>query len=247
MKAASAADLEVRREVYLAAALDTFSITRLATLPYLAGTRCLDLGPGGSAVPVWLRDRVGTTGEVVSAPGDPLPPAVLAAGRYELIRARLLLMRLPHRDALIRRLVAALAPGGTLVVEDWHMWPEGTVLAAPSPRDADLVERCLRLHIEAILPRLGVDPTWANRLHATARAAGLATVDTEIHVPVWSAGDPGALLTAVDLVRYRQHYLAAGLTPAELDRVRQLVSDPGSGLVLRGHPLYSTSGPAPPY
>ncbi|BCB88069.1 class I SAM-dependent methyltransferase [Phytohabitans suffuscus] len=247
MRTASLADLEVRREVYLAAALDTFSIARLAGLPHLTGTRCLDLGPAGSAVPVWLRDRVGADGEVVTAAGDPLPPAVLAPGRYGLIRARLLLMRVPRPEALLRRLVAALGPGGTLVVEDWHMWPADAVLSAPSPRDAELVERCLRLLIEKVLPGTGTDPTWATRAHAAARAAGLTTVDTQIHVPVWAAGDPGALLLAVDLVRHRHQFLAAGVRPAEVDRARQLVADPGSGLVLRGHPLYSTSGPAPPW
>lgn len=241
------AELDVRREVYLAAALDTFSIARLAGLPHLAGARCLDLGPAGSAVPVWLRDRVGPDGEVVSAPGDPLPPAVLAPGRYRLIRARLLLMRVPHPEALLRRLVAALGPDGTLVVEDWHLWPDDAVLCAPSPRDADLVSRCLRLLVREILPGQGVDPTWATRAHAAAHAAGLTSVDTRIHVPVWPAGDPGALLLEVDLVRHRRRFLAAGLTPAELDRARQLVTDPGSGLLLRGHPLYSTSGPAPPW
>ncbi|MDQ7906017.1 class I SAM-dependent methyltransferase [Phytohabitans sp. ZYX-F-186] len=247
MRTVSAADLDVRREVYLAAALDSISIGRLAGLPHLTGTRCLDLGPAGSAVPVWLRDRVGAGGEVVTASGDPLPPAVLAPGRYGLIRARLLLMCVRHPEALLRRLVAALGPGGTLVVEDWHLWPDDAVLCAPSPRDATLVERCLRLLAKEILPGLGVDPTWATRAHAAARAAGLTTVDTEIHVPVWAAGDPGALLLAVDTVRHRGRLLAAGLGPAELDRVRQLAADPGSGLVLRGHPLYSTSGPAPPW
>jgi hypothetical protein len=243
----SLADLDVRREVYLAAALDTFSIARLAGLPHLTGARCLDLGPAGSAVPVWLRDRVGAGGEVVTASGDPLTPAVLSPGRYGLIRARLLLMRVPHPEALLRRLVAALGPDGTLVVEDWHMWPDDAVLCAPSPRDASLVARCIRLLVQEILPGQGVDPTWAIRAHAAARTAGLLTVDTQIHLPVWSAGDPGALLLAVDLVRYRHRFLAAGVGPAELDRVRQLVADPGSGLVLRGHPLYSTSGPAPPW
>lgn len=242
MRTVSTADLDVRRDVYLAAALDTFSIGRLAGLPNLTGARCLDLGPAGSAVPVWLRDRVGAHGEVVTAPGDPLPPTVLTSGRYRLIRARLVLMRVPHPEALLRRLVAALGPDGTLVVEDWHLWPEDAVLCAPSPRDADLISRCIRMLVTDILPGHGYDPTWATRAHAAARAARLTTVDTQIHLPVWPAGEPGALLLAVDLIRYRRRLLAAGVTPAELDRARQLVTDPGSGLVLRGHPLYSTSG-----
>lgn len=246
MRTVTPAELDVRREVYLAAALDTFGIARLAALPNLTGARCLDLGPAGSAVKVWLRDRVGRDGEVVTAPGEPLPSSVLAPGGYRLIRARMLLMRVPHPEALLRRLVAALAPDGTLVVEDWHLWPDDAVLCAPSQRDADLVGRCLRLLAREILPTYGVDPLWATRAHAAARAAGLATVDTQIHVPVWPAGDPGALLLEVDLVQHRRRFLAAGLTPAELDRARQLVTDPGSGLLLRGHPLYSTSGSREP-
>jgi SAM-dependent methyltransferase len=247
----------VRQHAYLAAVLDPFSVNRLAGLSGLPGARCLDLGAGGSAVPVWLADRVGGRGEVVATDvnprhipahpriralthdvvADPLPD-----GPFRLIRARLLLMHLPNRERLVRRLADALPSGGTLVVEDWYLWLEDAILAAPSVRDALLVARYRRILLEEILPGNGVDPAWAARVHATMRGAGLTTVDTAIHAPVWTAGDPGALLATVNLARFRPRFLAAGLTPGELDRLHQLFTDPSSGLVVRGHLLFSTMG-----
>ncbi|GFJ88571.1 hypothetical protein [Phytohabitans rumicis] len=67
MRTISPLECDVRHEVYLAATLDPFSVGRLTGLPDLAGARCLELGAGGSAVPVWLADRVGPMGEVVAA------------------------------------------------------------------------------------------------------------------------------------------------------------------------------------
>ncbi|GAA4704116.1 methyltransferase domain-containing protein [Phytohabitans rumicis] len=260
MRTISPLECDVRHEVYLAATLDPFSVGRLTGLPDLAGARCLELGAGGSAVPVWLADRVGPMGEVVAAGGDPRRVAAhprirtlahdarvdpVPTGPFRLIRARLLLMGLPNREVLLRRLADALPAGGTLVVEDWYLWLDDAILAAPSARDARLFARYRRLLIEEILPEHGVDPAWAARLHAAMRAAGLTTVDTTIHAPVWTAGDPGALLVTVDLARFRSSFLDAGLTPGELDRLHQLVADPDSGLVLRGHLLFSTMGHKP--
>ncbi|MEJ3750112.1 methyltransferase domain-containing protein [Actinomycetes bacterium KLBMP 9797] len=250
----------LRQHACLAALLDSVSIQRLGGLDRMDGARCLDVGAGGSAVPVWLADRVGRTGEVVATDIKPrhVPPHPrirvlthdvtvdpLPAGEFRLIRTRLLLMHLPERERVLRRLAKALPPGGTLVVEDWYLWLDDMVLAAPTTRDAKLVTRFRRLLVEDILAASGTDPYWAARVHAMMSAAGLVEVDTAIDTPVWTAGTPGALLNAVCLSRFRDRFLAAGLTATDLERVRQLMTDPGSGLVLRGHPLFSTMGHKP--
>jgi trans-aconitate methyltransferase len=43
----------------------------------------------------------------------------LAQGEFDFVHARLVLSWLPARDAVVPRLVAALRPGGWLVVEDF--------------------------------------------------------------------------------------------------------------------------------
>jgi hypothetical protein len=236
----------LRQHACLAAVLDSFSIDRIAGLDRMEGARCLEVGAGGSAVPVWLADRVGRAGEVVATDIKPrhiprhsrirvlthdITAEPVPTGPFRLIRARVL-----------RRLAAALPAGGTLVVEDWYLWLDDPVLVAPCARDARLIARFRRLLAEDVLARSGTDPYWASRIHATMRAAGLTDVDTQIFTPVWPAGSPGALLATVSLAQFRERFLSLGLTAAELERIRQLVTDPTSGLVLRGHPLFSTMG-----
>lgn len=250
----------LRQHACLAAVLDSFSIGRLARLDRMEGARCLEVGAGGSAVPVWLADRVGRGGEVVATDIKPrhVPPHPrirvvandvtadpLPATGFRLVHTRLLLMHLPERERVLRRLARALAPGGTLLVEDWYLWLDDTVLAAPSARDTRLLERFRRLLVEDVLVSSGTDPYWAARIHAAMSSAGLTEVDTSIDTPVWPAGSPGALLATVSLGRFRHRFLAAGLTGADLERIRYLVADPDSGVVLRGHPLFSTMAHRP--
>ena len=47
---------------------------------------------------------------------DDLPDA-----HFHLIHARLVLIHLPERDAVLERLVTALRPGGWLVIEDFDV------------------------------------------------------------------------------------------------------------------------------
>ncbi|MFC0530774.1 class I SAM-dependent methyltransferase [Phytohabitans kaempferiae] len=248
-------DVEVafRQHACLSAMLDDFTRSRLSTVVAVPGTRCLEVGAGAGSVARWLADRGATVvatdlkphrvptragirvlAHDITAEPVPDPP-------YDLIHARLLLLHLAEREAVLRKLAAALAPGGSLAVEDWHIRPEHLVVDAPDQHDVALFERYQRI----LMTVIGSDPTWATRIHGQMVGAGLAGVDTAIHSPVWPAGSPGALLVTVNLDLFRSRLLAAGLSAAELDHLRWLVTDRHSGLVLRGHLLYSTIGRAP--
>ncbi len=98
------------------------------------GWQCLDIGAGTGGVAEWLADRVGDKGMVTATDidisflkekrrpnlkvlehniiQDPLQDA------YDLIHARDVLMHLPEKDKIISKLVAALKPGGFLVIDD---------------------------------------------------------------------------------------------------------------------------------
>ncbi|MDQ7904349.1 class I SAM-dependent methyltransferase [Phytohabitans sp. ZYX-F-186] len=221
-----------------------------------AGTdafRCLEVGAGAGSIARWLADRGASVVATDLKPShlsedagiqvlahdivaDPVPDPP-----YDLVHARLLLLHLPERERVLRKLAAALRPGGSLVVEDWHVSVEHLVLDAPEPADVALFDR----YQHALIGILDNDPTWATRIHAKMVAAGLRRVETAIHSPVWPAGSPGALLVTVNLALFRERLLDAGLTGGELDHLEWLVRDPRSGLVIRGHFLYSTIGHAP--
>ena len=117
------------------ALLDPGSIALLDRIGIERGCRCLELGAGGGSIAKWLSARVGATGQVVATDLDTRHLVGLAELRnievrrhdiaseslddpsFDLVHARLVLEHLPERDAVLRKLVRGLKPGGWLLVE----------------------------------------------------------------------------------------------------------------------------------
>jgi SAM-dependent methyltransferase len=248
----------VDRHRHLAGILDEFTFARLSTVGDLAGRRCLEVGAGGGSVARWLAGRVGPTGRVLATDLktlhlptdqgyeverndltlDPVP-----AGPWDLIHARLVLMHLPERREIFTRLVAALAPGGALALEEWATLFGSIVLASPSPADTALFDSYQDTLIHRILIPNGNDPTWGVAVHAEMLAAGLVDVDTAIESRAWRGGTPGALIVAANIGQLRAEFLDLGFSAADLDRLVALVRDPR--FVVRTHFTYSTIGRRP--
>lgn len=240
------------RHRYLAEMFDDVTVARLSGLGDLAGRRCLELGAGGGSIAGRLARQgarvLATDLNVRHLPAgagyavlrhdlvtEPLP-----AGEWDLIHARLLLLHLPEREAILPRLAAALAPGGVLLLEEFATTFRHAVLAAPTPADAAAFETYLDVLIGRVLPARGNDPAWALRVHAAMIQAGLTEVDTEVHARSWPGGTAGALLNAANIAQQRDGLRAAGLGDDLLDRVTALMSDPR--MVVRAPLLYSTAG-----
>ncbi|MBO3744225.1 class I SAM-dependent methyltransferase [Actinoplanes flavus] len=240
------------RHDLLAEILDPFTFDRLGALGDLTGRRCLEAGAGGGSVARRLAERgahvLATDLNPRHLPGDqgyevrrhdlttdpiPEPP-------WDLIHARLVLAHLHDQDQILVRLADALAPGGILLVEDWLSAYPDVVLAAPDAAAAELVERYHRILVNQLLPANGADPAWAGRAHAALLAAGFDEVTTEIRAASWAGGTAGARLIAVNVAQVGAGLRAAGMTEAELERLRRLADDPA--LVVRGHFTYSTMG-----
>ncbi len=96
----------------------------------------------------------------------------LPAGQFDLVHARLLLEHLPGRDAVLRGLADALAPGGWLLVEDFD-WATATVVDPPSAVQEQVARACLTL-----MQGHGYDPHYGRRLPGALRGAGLSDVGT---------------------------------------------------------------------
>lgn len=150
------------------------------------GWHCAELGAGTGTVAQLLADRVGPDGSVLAVDTDTRFLDVLAddvllvrrqdvattplpEGSFDLVHARLLLEHLPQRDAVLPAVADALAPGGWLLVEDFH-WITTSVIDPPHPVHARVTEAC-----RALMSAGGYDPAYGARLPRALRDAGWST------------------------------------------------------------------------
>jgi SAM-dependent methyltransferase len=169
------------------------------------GWRVLEIGPGQGSLNMELRRRVRGPVDAVErshafAEGlrrrssrdrfghgtlweCDVIDASLPRGAYDLIFARWVFLFLPDVEAHLRKLVAALKPGGRLAVEDYC---RGTLRMVPEPPawddflDADL----------AFFATQGGDANIGARLPALYTTAGLDVVDV---TPATKVGRPGSI------------------------------------------------------
>lgn len=187
------------------------------------GWDCLEAGAGGGSIARWLASRVTPGGRVLATdlhPGlcEPGPGVEvlehditrgpLPWGPFNLIHARLLLCHLPQREQVLRRLTAALAPGGWLVIEDFDNLLLPPVLG-DSPAE-QLIAKYSRA-LCAVLTSRGADPGWARRLPALLTTAGLASVHAAGQVVFSPGGSPGAVLQQANVEQTRELLTGTGL------------------------------------
>ncbi len=120
----------------LEACFDETTFRHLTAVGIGPGWRCWEVGAGSGSVAGWMADRVGSEGAVLATDlnvdwiRSNISPRVeirlhdltsdeIPRSAYDLIHARLVLGHLPQRDAIIPRLVSALASGGWLVLEEF--------------------------------------------------------------------------------------------------------------------------------
>ncbi len=131
---------EQQRLALMSELLDPIELGHIARLGVSEGWRCLELGSGNGSIARALAERVGPTGHVVASDielsyiGDLQLPSLevrridvlndqIEEGSYDLVVARALLHHLvPAREAL-KRMVAALKPGGLLLSVEPDMLP----------------------------------------------------------------------------------------------------------------------------
>jgi 2-polyprenyl-3-methyl-5-hydroxy-6-metoxy-1,4-benzoquinol methylase len=233
---------------------DQFSISRLTALAW-PGQRWLEIGAGSGSIAEWLLKQVTSRGgEVVATdirtqhipqrPGltilqhditkDPLPD-----GRFHGIHIRAVLKHLPGRYDLLPSLVAALHPGGVLVVEEMAPAWATAVVDTPDERAYTVFEHYGQA-LAKVLTSAGNEATWDRRVFRAMREAGLGEVDQQCWYKTWHGGTGAGLIALAGSTEKRDSLIAAGMPADELDLLAELAMDPR--LVLRGIPLVSTVG-----
>ncbi len=234
-------DQERRRLDVLEQVFDAASRDCLGRVPVPPGGRCLEVGAGAGSIARWLCARVGPAGRVVATDLDTgfletlteenlevrrhdVVADELETEAFDLVHARLVVEHLPQRDRVLRRLVAALRPGGWLVLEDFD-WT--SLVPARACTGGDLLARSVEA-LALVFSAAGVAIDYGRSLPLDFRAAGLVDVAAEGRVHVGLGGTPAATWWQLSLAKLGRPMIGTGLiTEAELDELLRTCDDPG--------------------
>ncbi|MFH8219050.1 class I SAM-dependent methyltransferase [Streptomyces sp. NPDC018057] len=212
---------------------DPTTFRHLDALGVAPGWRCWEVGAGGTSVVSWLADRVGPTGRVVATDIDTTRLAATArppvevrthdvgaeeppGEGFDLVHARLVLVHIPDRERALRSMIAALRPGGRLLLEDAD--PALQPLTCPDEHGpAEELANRLRRGFRRLLAGRGADLAYGRTLPRLLREAGLGRVEAEAFFPV--ASPACTVLESATVRQIRGRLVAAGLaTDEEIDR-----------------------------
>jgi len=206
-----------------------------------AGWSCLEVGAGGGSIARFMSERTGPSGHVVATDinvdwmAGSLPATIellrhdigvepLPEQAFDVVHARAVLCFVPERHTALDRMIAALKPGGWLLVEEL-VPPVTESWDRPDEPDVVLARKARRAIVELIRQR-GGDPTFPQELPGRFIAAGLTVVGAEgFFVPYRSDAVAGLARANIDQVG--RSIVEAGLMDAEeLERFREILERP---------------------
>lgn len=182
----------------------------------------------------------------------------LDEGRFDLAHARLVLQHLPERRTALRRMVAALKPGGWLLLEhfDNHLFGDHDVTShdkligqpltpAITADQAQTLAKVLGA-VGRALTAHGVDHAAGSNDFNALFAEGLADVQAEGYLGIWSGGSSIAsqiaALNRANIKQIRGEIAANGwATDVEIDAACTLLADPRCAMRSPGV-MFSTRG-----
>lgn len=181
-------DGDERRLATLEALCDPLSTAMLDGVGLARDWRCLEIGAGRGSIARWLAARC-PRGSVTATDVDvrhltgPRPPNLhvlwhdvvdgpgMGEASFDLAHVRALLVHLPDRQAVLRRIHSWLAPGGWLVVEEPVLFPT-------AQRHGSCLRRALAGFEQLMAERLGSDFRWPRHLPTAVRAVSFTEVNT---------------------------------------------------------------------
>ena len=213
----------------LATLYDAHTIRHLHQRGIEEGWSCLEVGGGGS-ITSWLCARVGVTGRVLAthveprflqAPSFPnldvrrhnLHKEPLRTGEFDLVHARLVLLHLPERESALRQMVAALKPGGWIVIDEFD---DLSFLPDPTVNPAEVSPR-VRHAFQQVAAFAGFDLPSGRSLPHQLQSNGLVNTGAETSVFVWKARSAAARLLKLSCKELRQATGWRLMSPSEFE------------------------------
>ena len=241
----------------LSALFDPTTFRHVQDLGILVGWRVWEVGAGGPGVPSHLAAQVGPQGHVVATDIDtswlgdgettyevrrhdvgsePAPE-----GLFDLVHARLVLVHVSRRAQALASMVAAVRPGGWLLLEEAD--PALQPLACPDeygPEQA--LANKLKHGFRELLAERGVDLAYGRTLPRLLRDAGLIEVRSDAYFPM--GGPDSTELERATVEQVRSALVTAGIaTDSEIGR--HLADVSAGSLDLATSPLVSAWGRKP--
>jgi ubiquinone/menaquinone biosynthesis C-methylase UbiE len=230
--------LEYQRLDLMSKILDPWTRGYLSALGVGEGWQCLELGGGNGSVAEWLSEKVGPSGSVTAVDINPvllkLIPAQnlsvrqldvrtssgeLEANAYDLVSCRALLHQISDYAPAVLARMAALKPGGWLLVQepDFHLAPT----AQP-----DAWAKTWKALIEWGHAK-GVDWLIGRELPSMVGKLGLGQPQAKTDVQNIRGRDRGALYFQLFFAEVRDRVVGSGqLDAATLDAASALLDDP---------------------
>jgi SAM-dependent methyltransferase len=241
----------------LAELFDGSTFRHLTAIGLGPGWRVWEVGAGGPSVASWLAGQVGTTGRVLATdidtrwldgiPGVEVVRHDVGAepaseGPFDLVHARLLLVHVPDRNLVLRRMAATLRPGGWLVVEEADPALQPLVCLENAGAAEELANR-LKTGFRRLLADRGVDLAYGRTLPRRLREIGLVDVAADAYFPV--TGPACNELECASVEHIRDQLVDHGLaTAAEI--VQHLATVASGALDLATSPMITAWGRRPP-
>src|SRR6266545_4139943 len=232
------------RFVSLERCYDHATISRLEALGIGEGWRCLEVGDAGSvlATAIAPEKMYGQAGNLTitrhDIVDDPLPEA-----EYDLVHARLVLIHVAQREAVVKRLLSALKPGGWLLLDEFDLTCKMPVLVSPAPGAPALVDKVVD-GIHTLLETAGMSRTWAVGAPQTLHDAGYVDLGQYGFSEAWQGGSVGAHLHRANALQVSAQLVERGIvSQAEVDGFVELLEHPG--ILLSSYLLLSTWGRRP--
>lgn len=164
--------------------------------------------------------------------------------KFDLVHARLLLVHLPERLEVLRKMAAALQPGGWLLIEDADPTLQPLVcIDEHSP--AEVLANRLKGAFRTLLAERGAELAFGRTLPRLLREAGLDEVSADAYFPVTSTIT--AMLEVATVRQIQADLLARGF--ATIEEIEQHLANVNSGRMdLTISPMIAAWGrkPLPP-
>lgn len=233
---------ELARLRLLEGECDPHTFGYLDAIGVAPGWRCLDVGAGAGSLVRWLAERVGPTGQVVAADIDPrflgdldgpnievrrcdITCDPVEHNHYDLVHSRFLLMHMKDPAEVLRRMAAALRPGGFLIAAE----PDNDVAGSVDPAHplSGLFDTGYRKRIDFASTAGITDLCFGKMLPVYMEALGLVQTGNEAFVRVFHGGDPFARMWIKTWNRMDEAVIANGvLSEWEVAEIRRAYEDP---------------------